>query len=208
MIRVFLLDDDELVRLGVRYLLASADDLEVVGEADTVATAIERAPAALPDVALLDVQLPDGTGIEVCRELRSLVPGLRCLMLTSLDNDESEYQAMMAGASGYLLKNVSGAALVTDIRRVAAGEILLDPLAAERVLERLRNPPRDVLMSWLSPRELALVRLITEGLTDGEIAERMSMSERTVKGRVSALLGKLGLRNRTAADIQASRLAL
>ncbi|MET0449384.1 MAG: response regulator transcription factor, partial [Aeromicrobium sp.] len=130
MIRVFLLDDDELVRLGVRHLLDAADDLEVVGEAENVAEAVALGPAATPDVALLDVQLPDGTGIEVCRELRSLVPELRCLMLTSLDNAESEYQAMMAGASGYLLKNVRGAALVASIRRVAAGEILLDPLAA------------------------------------------------------------------------------
>ena len=145
MIRVFLLDDHEVVRRGVRELLESAGDIEVVGEAGTAAEALRRVVLVEPDVAVLDVRLPDGTGIEVCRDLRELLPDLRCVMLTSFNEDEALFDAMMAGASGYVLKEVRGADLVDGIRRVAAGESLLDPLITARLLERLRNPPQDAL---------------------------------------------------------------
>jgi len=140
-IRVFLLDDHEVVRRGVRDLLESADDLQVVGEAGTAADAVRRAPATTPDVAVLDVRLPDGSGVEVCRELRSRMPALRCIMLTSFNDDEALFDAIMAGASGYVLKEVRGSELIDSVRTVAAGQTLLDPLATARALDRLRNPP-------------------------------------------------------------------
>ena len=171
-IRVFLLDDHEVVRRGVRELLESADDIEVVGEAGTAADALPRALATSPDVAVLDVRLPDGNGIEVCRDLRSLLPDLRCLMLTSFNDDEALFDAIMAGASGYVLKEVRGAELIESVRRVAAGQSLLDPLATARVLERLRNPPRDALTASLSPQESAILGHLADGLTNREIAER------------------------------------
>ena len=152
-IRVFLLDDHEVVRRGVRELLEGADDLEVVGEAGTALEAMQRVPATKPDVAVLDVRLPDGSGIEVCRDLRSQLPDLKCLMLTSFNDDEALFDAIMAGASGYVLKEVRGSDLIDSVRRVAAGHSLLDPIVTARVIERLRNPPHDSLTDSLSPQE-------------------------------------------------------
>ena len=207
MIRVFLLDDHEVVRRGVRDLLETADDLEVVGEAGTAAEAMQRAPATSPDVAVLDVRLPDGSGIEVCRDLRSLLPELRCLMLTSFTDDEALFDAIMAGASGYVLKEVRGAELIDSVRSVAAGRSLLDPLATARVLERLRNPPQDALTSTLSPQESTILGHLADGLTNRQIADEMFLAEKTVKNYVSNLLGKLGMTHRTQAAVYAARLA-
>ena len=207
MIRVFLLDDHEVVRRGVRELLESANDLEVVGEASNAAEAIQRVPATSPDVAVLDVRLPDGTGVEVCRELRSMMPDLRCLMLTSFTDDEALFDAIMAGASGYVLKEVRGSDLIESVRRVAAGESLLDPQVTARVLERLRNPPRDALTASLSPQESAILGHLADGLTNREIAAQMFLAEKTVKNYVSNVLGKLGMSHRTQAAVYAARLA-
>lgn len=207
MIRVFLLDDHEIVRRGVRELLETADDLEIVGEAGTAAEAIRRVPATAPNVAILDVRLPDGTGIEVCRDLRSLMPDLRCLMLTSFNDDEALVDAIVAGASGYILKEVRGSDLIESVRRVAAGHSLLDPLATARVLERLRNPPQDALTASLTPQEASILTHLSEGLTNRQISERMFLAEKTVKNYVSNLLAKLGMSHRTQAAVYAARLA-
>ena len=207
MIRVFLVDDHEVVRRGVRELLESADDLEVVGEAGTAAEALQRVPATSPDVAVLDVRLPDGTGVEVCRDLRSLIPSLRCLMLTSFNDDEALFGAIMAGASGYVLKEVRGSDLVESIRRVAAGQSLLDPLVTARVLERLRNPPADALTASLSSQESTILSHLADVLTNRQIAEQMYLAEKTVKNYVSNVLAKLGMSHRTQAAVYAARLA-
>ncbi len=207
MIRVFLLDDHEVVRRGVRELLETADDIEVVGEAGSAADAVPRAVATSPDVAVLDVRLPDGNGIEVCRDLRSLLPDVRCLMLTSFTDDEALFDAIMAGASGYVLKEVRGAELIESVRSVAAGHSLLDPLATARVLERIRRPPRDALTEHLSPQESAILDHLADGLTNREIAAEMFLAEKTVKNYVSNLLGKLGMTHRTQAAVYAARLA-
>ena len=206
-IRVFLLDDHEIVRRGVRELLESADDLEVVGEAGTAAEAVQRVPASAPDVAILDVRLPDGTGIEVCRDLRSMLPDLKCLMLTSFNDDEALLDAIMAGAAGYVLKEVRGSDLIKSVRRVAAGQSLLDPVVTARVLERLRNPPRDSLTESLTPQEATILGHLANSLTNREIAEQMSLAEKTVKNYVSNLLAKLGMSHRTQAAVYAARLA-
>jgi len=206
-IRVFLVDDHEVVRRGVCELLESADDLEVVGEAGTAAEALQRVPATSPDVAVLDVRLPDGTGVEVCRDLRSLIPALRCLMLTSFNDDEALFGAIMAGASGYVLKEVRGSDLVESIRRVAAGQSLLDPLVTARVLERLRNPPADALTASLSSQESTILSHLADGLTNRQIAEQMYLAEKTVKNYVSNVLAKLGMNHRTQAAVYAARLA-
>jgi two-component system response regulator DevR len=206
-IRVFLLDDHEVVRRGVRELLETADDIAVVGEAATATDAVARAVATSPDVAVLDVRLPDGNGIEVCRDLRSLLPDVRCLMLTSFTDDEALFDAIMAGASGYVLKEVRGAELIDSIRSVAAGHSLLDPLATARVLERIRNPPRDALTATLSPQESAILDHLADGHTNREIAAEMFLAEKTVKNYVSNLLGKLGMTHRTQAAVYAARLA-
>jgi two-component system, NarL family, response regulator DevR len=206
-IRVFLLDDHEVVRRGVRELLETADDIEVVGEAATATDAVARAVATSPDVAVLDVRLPDGNGIEVCRDLRSLLPDVRCLMLTSFTDDEALFDAIMAGASGYVLKEVRGAELIDSVRSVAAGHSLLDPLATARVLERIRNPPRDALTASLSPQESAILDHLADGHTNREIAAAMFLAEKTVKNYVSNLLGKLGMTHRTQAAVYAARLA-
>jgi two-component system response regulator DevR len=207
MIRVFLLDDHEIVRRGVRELLETAGDLAVVGEAGTAADAVPRAVAASPDVAVLDVRLPDGTGIEVCRDLRSLLPDLRCLMLTSFNDDDALFDAIMAGASGYVLKEVRGDELIEAVRSVAAGRSLLDPLATARVLERIRNPPQDALTASLSPQEATILGHLADGLTNRQIATEMFLAEKTVKNYVSNLLGKLGMTHRTQAAVYAARLA-
>jgi two-component system response regulator DevR len=209
-IRVFLLDDHEIVRRGVRELLETEDDLAVVGEAGTAEEALARIPPTAPDVALLDVRLPDGDGIEVCREIRSLHEDIACLMLTSFADDEAVYSAILAGAAGYVLKQVRGSDLVDAIRRVATGESLLDPAVTARVLDRLRQRDEgdegDELAS-LTDQEKRLLGLIAEGLTNRQIGERMYLAEKTIKNYVSNLLAKLGMHRRTEAAAYAARLA-
>ncbi len=206
-IRVFLLDDHEVVRRGVRELLEGADDLEVVGEAGTAKEARQRIPATKPDVAILDVRLPDGTGIEVCRDIRSQIPSLKCLMLTSFNDDEALFDAILAGAAGYVLKEVRGSDLIESVRRVASGQSLLDPIVTARVIERLRNPPHDTLTDSLSPQESTILSHLADGLTNRQIAEQMFLAEKTVKNYVSNLLSKLGMDHRTQAAVYAARLA-
>jgi two-component system response regulator DevR len=205
-IRIFLLDDHEIVRRGLRELFEAEDDLEVVGEADTAEVALGRIPATRPDIAILDVRLPDGDGVEVCREIRSRHPEIQCLMLTSFSDDEALFTAIMAGAAGYLLKQVKGTDLVEGVRRVARGESLLDPTLTARVLERLRNAPRDEL-GKLTDQERVLFELIGEGLTNRQIGERMFLAEKTIKNYVSHLFAKLGMERRTEVAAYAARLA-
>ncbi|HUR22954.1 MAG TPA: response regulator transcription factor, partial [Acidimicrobiales bacterium] len=194
MTRVFLLDDHEIVRRGLKELLESEEDLVVVGEAGTAAEALERIPATTPDVAVLDVRLPDGDGVEVCREIRSAHPEINCLMLTSYADDEALFSAILAGAAGYVLKQVRGTDLVDSIRRVAQGQSLLDPGVTARVLERLRNPQApDEHLASLSDQERRILDLIAEGLTNRQIGERMYLAEKTVKNYVSNVLMKLGM---------------
>jgi DNA-binding NarL/FixJ family response regulator len=206
-IRVFLLDDHEIVRRGVCELLDGAGDMEVVGEAGTGAEALWRVPLCAPDVAVLDVRLPDANGIEVCRDLRALMPALRCLMLTSFDEDEALFDATMAGASGYVLKEVRGADLLDGIRRVAAGESLLDPALTARLIERLRHPRQDALTASLTPQEVVILDHLADGLTNHEMAGLMFLADKTVKNYVSNLLTKLGMSHRTQAAVYAARLA-
>jgi two-component system response regulator DevR len=206
-IRVFLLDDHEVVRRGVRELLESEGDVVVVGEASTAAEALARVPAVLPDVAVLDVRLPDGDGVTVCRELRSAHPNLVCLMLTSFADDEALFDAILAGAAGYLLKEVRGADILGAVRTVAAGGSLLDPRTTVRVMERLRTQAsvKDPL-AMLSDQEHRVLDLIGEGLTNRQIGERMFLAEKTVKNYVSNVLGKLGMERRTQAAAFVARL--
>jgi len=206
-IRVFLLDDHEVVRRGLAELLGLESDLEVVGEAGTAAEAMHRIPAARPHVAVLDVRLPDGTGVEVCREVRSSMPDVRCLMLTSYADDEALFDAIMAGASGYVLKDIRGNDLVEAIRAVASGKSLLDPVATQRVLERLRDGQKtDDRLDALTDQERRILDLIGEGLTNRQIGERMHLAEKTVKNYVSSLLAKLGMERRTQAAAFSARL--
>ncbi len=207
-VRVFLLDDHEVVRAGLRSLLEATDDLVVVGEAATAAAALDRIPALRPDVAVLDVRLPDGSGVEVCREVRSQLPDTACIMLTSYADDEALFASIMAGASGYVLKQVGGTSLVDDVRRVAAGDSLLDPALTERVMQRLREgPEEDPLLSTLTPQERRILDLIAEGRTNRQIADAMFLAEKTVKNYVSNMLTKLGMERRTQAATYAARLA-
>jgi two-component system response regulator DevR len=205
-IRVFLLDDHEVVRRGLKELLEGDGDIEVVGEADTAEVAYGRIPATRPDVAVLDVRLPDGDGVEVCREIRSNHPEIACLMLTSYADDEALFAAIMAGAAGFVLKQVRGSDLVDAIRRVAAGESLLDPAVTARVLDRLRAKPEDDELSGLTPQERRILGLIGEGKTNRQIGEDMFLAEKTVKNYVSNLLAKLGMSRRTEAAAYAARL--
>ena len=206
-IRVFLLDDHEVVRRGLADLLALESDLEVVGEAGTMAEALNRIPAARPDVAVLDVRLPDGTGVDVCRDIRSAFPEIRALMLTSYADDEALFDAIMAGASGYVLKDIRGNDLVSAIRSVAAGKSLLDPSATQRVLERLRDgQAHDSRLDELTEQEKKILELIGEGLTNRQIGERMHLAEKTVKNYVSSLLAKLGMERRTQAAAFIARM--
>lgn len=205
-IRVFLLDDHEIVRRGLRELLDSQADLTVVGEAGTAQEALARIPPTQPDVALLDVRLPDGDGIEVCREIRSHHHDIACLMLTSYADDEAVYAAIMAGASGYVLKQVRGHDLLDAIRRVGAGESLLDPAVTARVLDRLRHRGDHDELAGLTDQERKLLGLIAEGLTNRQIGERMYLAEKTIKNYVSNLLAKLGMHRRTEAAAYAARL--
>jgi DNA-binding NarL/FixJ family response regulator len=201
-IRVFLLDDHEVVREGVRALLDGASDIEVVGEAGSVADALARVPACRPDVAVLDVQLPDGSGVEVCRTIRSEHPEIRALMLTSFADDEALFEAILAGASGYLLKQVRGTDIVEAVRRIAGGDSLLDPALTARVLDRMRQPPQeDERLARLTTQERAVLALIAEGLSNREIGERMYLAEKTIKNYVSAILSKLGMQRRTQAAV-------
>jgi two-component system, NarL family, response regulator DevR len=210
-IRVFLLDDHEVVRRGVRELLEAQGaslGVEVVGEAGTAEEALARMPVARPDVAILDVRLPDGNGVEVCREIRSRHPEIQCLMLTSFADDEALFDSIMAGASGYVLKQVKGADLVDSVRRVAAGESLLDPKVTARVLERLRRGPDEETGGvHLTDQERRILDLLGEGLTNRQIGERMYLAEKTVKNYVSNVLMKLGMHRRTEAAVYAARLA-
>ena len=206
-VRIFLLDDHEVVRRGVRELLEVEDDLEVVGEAGTAEEALQRIPAASPDVAVIDMRLPDGNGVEVCREVRSRNPEVQCVVLTSFADDEALFDSIMAGAAGYLLKQIKGTDLVDAIRRVAAGQSLLDPSVTARVLERLRKgPEQDERLSRLTEQERKILDLIAEGLTNRQIGERMFLAEKTVKNYVSNLLAKLGMERRTEAAVFAARL--
>lgn len=205
--RVFLLDDHEVVRRGVRELLEAEDDLTVVGEAGTAEEAVGRIPATSPDVAVLDVRLPDGDGIEVCREVRSRRPEIACIMLTSFADDEAVYAAIMAGAAGYVLKQVRGTELVDGIRRVARGESLLDPVVTTRILERIRNHEDEDELSGLTDQERKILELIADGLTNRQIGEQMFLAEKTVKNYVSNLLSKLGMSRRTEAAAYAARLS-
>lgn len=202
MIRLFLLDDHEVVRRGLSALFDSQADMEVVGEAATADDALARIPAARPDVAILDGRLPDGSGIDVCRELQTAGSPTRCLILTSYDDDEAIYAAVMAGAAGYVLKEVAGSSLIDSIRRVARGQSLLDPAVTERVLRRLRDAHKtDPRLAQLSAREREILLLIADGLTNRQIGERLFVAEKTVKNYMSGLLQKLGMERRTQAAV-------
>jgi two-component system, NarL family, response regulator DevR len=206
-IRVFLLDDHEVVRRGIRDVLETEPDIEVVGEAGTAAEARARVPAVRPDVAILDVRLPDDDGVSVCRDLRSALPDLACLMLTSFGDDEALISAIMAGAAGYLLKQVRGSDIVGAVRTVAAGGSMLDPRMTATVLQRLRQPTtEDDPVAALSEQERRVFDLIGEGLTNRQIGEAMYLAEKTIKNYVSAVLAKLGMQRRTQAAALAGRL--
>ena len=206
-IGVFLLDDHEVVRKGLRALLEACDDIDVVGEADTVAEALIRIPEVQPDVAILDVRLPDGSGVEVCRDVRSTSPDIACVMLTSYADDEALIASILAGAAGYVLKQVGSLDLLDTIRRAGSGESLLDPALTDRVLERLREGPKtDPRLASLTPQERKILDLIAEGYTNRQIAETMYLAEKTVKNYVSNLLAKLGMERRTQAATFAARL--
>ncbi|SFX58126.1 response regulator transcription factor [Streptomyces atratus] len=210
-IRVFLVDDHEVVRRGVQDLLDAEPDIEVVGDAGTADHALARGPALRPDVAILDVRLPDGDGITVCRELRSRMPELACLMLTSFDDDEALLDAIMAGASGYVLKEIKGSDLVTAVRTLASGRSTLDPSTTARLMNSLREEESgtgseedDDALAGLSPREKDVLALIGEGLTNSQIGKRLYLSEKTVKNHISRLLAKLGVERRIQAAVIAA----
>ncbi|MFD8073887.1 response regulator [Streptomyces sp. NPDC059718] len=209
-IRVFLVDDHEVVRRGLHDLLDAEPDIEVAGEAGTVDHALARAPALRPDVAILDVRLPDGDGIGVCRELRSRMPGLACLMLTSFDDDDALLDAIMAGAAGYVLKQIKGSDLVSAVRTVASGQSMLDPATTARLMNSLREQeqppePQDEALAGLTPREREILELIGEGLTNRQIGQRLFLSEKTVKNHISRMLGKLGVERRIQAAVLATQ---
>ncbi|ASW54404.1 response regulator transcription factor [Plantactinospora sp. KBS50] len=207
MIRVFLLDDHEVVRRGLADLLQSSGDIEVVGESGSAVAAAARIPALRPDVAILDARLPDGNGIDVCRDVRAVDSSIKGLILTSYEDDEALFAAIMAGAAGYVLKQIRGTDLVDAVRRVAAGQSLLDPAVTQRVLERIRSgveQPRE--LQSLTEQERRILEYVAEGLTNREIAGRMFLAEKTVKNYVSSVLAKLGLERRTQAAVLATRL--
>ncbi|GGS07123.1 DNA-binding response regulator [Micromonospora fulviviridis] len=207
MIRVFLLDDHEVVRRGLADLLQSSGDIEVVGESGSAQEASRRIPALRPDVAILDARLPDGNGIDVCRDIRAVDSSIKGLILTSYEDDEALFAAIMAGAAGYVLKQIRGTDLVDAVRRVAAGQSLLDPAITTRVLERIRSgveQPRE--LKSLTEQERRILEYVAEGLTNREIAGKMFLAEKTVKNYVSSVLAKLGLERRTQAAVLATRL--
>jgi two-component system response regulator DevR len=206
-IRVYLLDDHEVVRQGLRALLEDAGGIEIVGESGSAVEATSRIPAAKPHVAVLDGRLPDGSGIEVCRTVRSVDPTIQALILTSYDDDEALFAAIMAGAAGYVLKEIRGTDLVDAIRRVAAGQSLIDPALTAKVLERVRKGPSVAPeLADLTEQERKLLALIAEGMTNRQIGEQMFLAEKTVKNYVSSILSKLGLERRTQAAVLASKL--
>ena len=205
-ISVFLLDDHEVVRRGVRTLLEAEPGITVIGEAGTAASALARIPALRPDVAVLDVRLPDGDGVTVCRELRSRMPALACLMLTAHDDGEALFDAVMAGAAGYVLKQIRGAHLAEAVRAVAAGESILDPDAAGKMMARARAQAHPDPLAGLTGKEREVLDLIGEGLTNRQIAERIYLSEKTVKNYTSALYAKLGMHRRTQVVAYAVRI--
>ncbi|WP_413229154.1 response regulator transcription factor [Actinomadura citrea] len=201
------MDDHEVVRRGVAALLSAEDDIEVIGEAGTAAEALARIPAVRPDVAVLDVRLPDGDGVSVCRELRSRLPELACLMLTSFDDDDALFEAVMAGASGYVLKQIHGSDLVGAVRTVATGQSLLDPRSTARMLERLRTrQEKNDPLKGLTDQERHILELIGEGLTNRQIGERLFLAEKTVKNYISNIFAKLGMSRRTQAAALAAQL--
>jgi two-component system, NarL family, response regulator DevR len=207
MIRVFLLDDHEVVRRGLADLLHASGDIEVVGESGSAPEAARRIPALRPDVAILDARLPDGNGIDVCRDIRAVDSSIKGLILTSYEDDEALFAAIMAGASGYVLKQIRGTDLVDAVRRVAAGQSLLDPAITTRVLDRIRSgveQPRE--LQSLTEQERRILEYVAEGLTNREIASQMFLAEKTVKNYVSSVLAKLGLERRTQAAVLATRL--
>ncbi|MEK0097207.1 response regulator transcription factor [Streptomyces sp. A475] len=210
-IRVFLVDDHEVVRRGLSDLLNAEADISVVGDAENMEHALARGPALRPDVAVLDVRLPDGDGVRVCRELRSQMPELACLMLTSFDDEEALLDAIMAGASGYVLKQIKGSDLVSAVRTVASGQSMLDPATTARLMRSLRAGPHATPelapeVAGLSPRERDILALVGEGLTNREIGKRLYLSEKTVKNHISQLLAKLGVRRRVQAAVLATQL--
>jgi len=205
-IKVFLLDDHEIVRRGIRELLEAEGDIVVVGESGLAQEATRRIPALRPDVAILDGRLPDGSGIDVCRDVRSVDPSIKALILTSYDDDDALFAAIMAGAAGYILKQVRGNDFVDTVRRVAAGQSTLDPNVTAQVLERVRTgPPRDKELEALTAQEQKILELIGEGMTNRQISEQMFLAEKTVKNYVSSMLAKLGLNSRTQAAIFATK---
>ena len=207
MIRVFLLDDHEVVRRGIADLLTQDGDVEVVGESGSAVEAVHRIPALRPDVAILDARLPDGNGIDVCRDVRAVDPSIMGLILTSYEDDEALFAAIMAGASGYVLKQIRGTDLVDAVRRVAAGQSLLDPAVTARVLERIRNgaeAPNE--LKSLTDQERRILEYVAQGLTNHEIAQKMFLADKTVKNYVSSMLAKLGLERRTQAAVLATKL--
>ena len=206
-IRVFLLDDHEIVRMGVRDLLEAEPGITVIGEAGTAASALARIPALKPDVAILDIRLPDGDGVSVCRDIRSKMPQLACLMLTSFSDDEALFDAIMAGAAGYVLKQIRGTDLVGAVRTIASGQSLLDPEAASRVMRRMRDQATAAdPLAGLTDQERRILALIGEGLTNRQIGDRLFLAEKTVKNYVSALFAKLGMQRRAQAAAYAAHV--
>jgi DNA-binding NarL/FixJ family response regulator len=203
-----LLDDHEIVRRGLRELLESSGTMTVVGEAGTAEEAYGRIPATSPDVAVLDVRLPDGDGVEVCRDLRSRHPEVHCLMLTSFSDDEALFNAIMAGASGYVLKQIKSDDLIDAVTKVAAGQSLLDPHLTAKVLDRLRNgDEQDERLKHLTDQERRILAYLADGMTNRQIADEMFLAEKTVKNYVSNLLSKMGMNRRTEAAVYAARLS-
>ncbi len=206
-VRVFLLDDHEIVRRGIADVLEAEPGIVVVGEAATAGEALRRIPATKPDVAVLDARLPDGSGIDVCRDIRSSSPEVRCLILTSYDDNDALFAAVMAGAAGYLLKEIRSTSLVDAVRQVAAGKSLLDPAVTERLLTRLREgAPQDERLASLTEREREILSLIADGLTNKQIGEQLFLAEKTVKNYVSGLLAKLGMQRRTQAAVYGAEI--
>ncbi|WP_346766205.1 response regulator transcription factor [Nocardioides sp. HDW12B] len=207
-VRVFLLDDHEVVRRGLKDLFDSEEGFEVVGESGSAKDAEARIPALRPDVAVLDGRLPDGSGVDVCRSVRSVDPSIRAIILTSYDDDEALFAAIMAGAAGYVLKQIVGNDLLDVVRKVADGQSLLDPAVTQRVLDRLRdggaNEPAE--LRSLTPQERRILELVAEGLTNRQIGEQLFLAEKTVKNYVTSILTKLGLERRTQAAVLASKL--
>jgi two-component system response regulator DevR len=206
MIRVFLVDDHEVVRRGIADMINAEPDLEVVGEASTARQAVARVAATVPDVAVLDVRLPDGSGIDVCRAIRSANPEVQCLMLTAYDDDEASYSAVLAGAAGYVLKDIRGQHLVESIRRVARGESLVQKAVTRKVVTELTGTATDSPASNLTTRERQVLELIAEGLTNRQIGDQLDLAEKTVKNYVSGLLAKLGMARRTQAAVYGAGL--